>query len=63
MEYIQYLIQGGAVGISFILIWVVYKLATNHDKHMLDALDRNTSAWNENTKALQKLADVIEMKK
>ena len=63
MEWIQAIIQGGAVGLSVLLIWVVYKLATNHDAHMLDALDRNTSAWSENTKALQKLVDVIELRK
>ena len=57
---IQILIQGGAVGISLLLIWVVYKLVSNHDQHMLESLDRNTLAWIENAKALQQLADKLK---
>ena len=63
MDTIQYIIQGGAVGLTLVALWIIYKLATNHDAHMLDALDRNTNAWSENTKALQKLVDVIELRK
>ena len=56
---VQTLVQGGAVGISILLIWVVYKLVTNHDAHLLDALNRNTDAWIKNTAALTTLSDKI----
>lgn len=56
------LIQGGAVGISILLIFVVYKLVSNHDKHLLDALERNTAAWNKNAEALTALSERIKFK-
>lgn len=57
---IETIIQGGAVGLAAMLIWVIQKLVTNHDKHLLDALNRNTDAWLENSKALTKLSDKIK---
>lgn len=60
LSTVQGLIQGGAIGISLLLIWVVYKLVTNHDNHLLDALNRNTEAWNKNTEALTKLGERIK---
>ena len=53
------IIQGGAVGISILLIWVVYKLVNNHDAHMMDALNRNTDAWVENAKAMAALTQKL----
>ena len=58
---IQLIIQGGAVGIALALVWVIFKLVTNHDKHFLEALNRNTDAWNKNEIALTKLIDVIDI--
>lgn len=58
-QLVQLLIQGGAVGISLLLIWVVYKLVTNHDAHLLNALERNTDSWNKNTEALTRLSDKL----
>lgn len=57
---IQYLVEGGAVGIAVLLIWVVYKLVTNHDSHMLDALNRNTDAWLKNAEALGRLSEKLD---
>lgn len=56
---LQILVQGGFAGTTILLIWVVWKLVTNHDSHLLDALDRNTQAWLENAKALQQLVDSL----
>lgn len=50
-------IQGGAVGLALALSWIVYKLLTNHDNHLLDALNRNTDAWVRNAEALTRLTD------
>lgn len=57
---IQILIQGGAVGISLVLIWVVYKLVSNHDEHLQSVVNKNTDAWVENAKALTKLTDKLD---
>ena len=56
---VESLVQGGAVGISVLLIWVVYKLVTNHDSHLQGVVEKNTNAWIENAKALQKLTDKL----
>jgi uncharacterized phage-like protein YoqJ len=57
---IELLVQAGAVGIALALIWVVYKLVTNHDNHLLDALERNTDAWVKNSAAISKLTEKID---
>lgn len=49
---IQYLIQGGAVGIAIFALWMLYKVITNHEKHFTDAITKNTEA-------LTKLGDCI----
>lgn len=60
LSTIQIIIQAGAVGISLVLIWVIYKLVSNHDTHLLDALNRNTEAWVKNSEALTRLADKLD---
>ena len=56
---IQYLIQGGAVGIVLVCLWITYKLVSNHDNHLLDALNKNTEAWVKNAEALTRLTDKL----
>ncbi len=34
----QFLVQGGAVGIALLLIWVLYKIVTNHIGHNTEVL-------------------------
>ena len=60
MDTVQTITQAGAVGISIALIWLIYKLITNHDSHLLDSLNRNTDAFVKNAEALTKLSDKIE---
>jgi hypothetical protein len=57
---LETIIQGGAVGISvlliiliFILVQMVYKIATNHFSH-------NTKALEENIKMLGRISEMIE---
>lgn len=64
--YLQILIQGGAVSLALVSLWVIYKLVTNHDNHMLEAfnknleaLDKNTEAWLKNAEALTRLTDKL----
>lgn len=57
---ISVLVQGGAVGLCVLLIWVVYKLVSNHDEHLQAVVQRNTDAWVDNTRALQRLSDKLE---
>ena len=61
-QLLQLLIQGGAVGISLVLIFVLYKIVTNHGTHFQDSLDRNSEAWVKNAEAMGKLTQVIEDK-
>lgn len=63
---IQILVQGGAVGIALASLGIIYKMATNHTKHIedstqrfIEAMDRNSGAWIENAKALTSLKDII----
>ena len=39
---VQYLVQGGAVGLAAIAMWVLYKIVTNHMVHMTDAIKELT---------------------
>lgn len=57
---VQVLVQAGAIGLALALIWVVYKLVTNHDAHLLDALERNTDAWVKNAEAITKLNEKLK---
>lgn len=71
---ISVLVQAGAVGISFALIWIVYKQNVNQTKtnELLvntlmkiaddgrQTIDRNTDAWKENTSMLAKLNERIK---
>ena len=56
----QTIIFGGLTLISLALVWLVYKLVTNHFHHTNNVIDKNTSAWVENAKSNQKLIDVID---
>lgn len=63
---VQILVQGGAVGLSLALIYVVYKMATNHTRHIEEstrnfttAMDRNTDAWVKNAEALGRLNEKL----
>lgn len=38
------------------------KFMSNHDQHLIDALDKNSIAWMENAKALNNLANKINNK-
>jgi hypothetical protein len=55
-DYVPTLVQGGAVGISFALIWLLFWLIKtivgNHIAH-------SNQVQMEMTKAIQKLSDVI----
>ncbi len=67
-ETVKVIVQAGAVGISVLLIMVIYKLVTNHGKHLIDVVDRNTDAWKENAqsnietaKALANLTTTLDL--
>lgn len=61
---VQYLIQGGAVGLAIYLAWVNYKLNSNHIEHhqravemFADALKQDVQMDKELSVAIQKLTD------
>lgn len=58
MDNIQTIIQGGAVGLCAFTMWILYKVVTNHGKHLEKTVDRNTEAWINNTKALHESMDL-----
>jgi len=39
---------------------MIERLVTNHDEHLLSAIDRNTEAFTETSKSLQRLTDKID---
>ena len=59
---LQILVQGGSVSIALVLVFVLYKIVTNHGTHFQDSLDRNSEAWIKNAEAMGKLTQVIEEK-
>jgi hypothetical protein len=56
---VQFLVQGGSVSVALACLYIVYKLVSNHDAHLLEALNRNTDAWIKNTEALTRLTGEI----
>lgn len=53
---IQQIIQGGAVGISLVLIWLVYKISGSCQKNtdrIIDVIERNATV-------IQKLTDSVD---
>lgn len=56
----QNIIEGGGVLVALTALWIIRTLVTNHDAHLLKALDKNTDAWIQNAKALTKLTDKLE---
>lgn len=51
--WLQVLIQGGAVGISMALIWLVSRLITLHYQNFIDVVNHNTEALNKLTEKMQ----------
>ena len=60
ISLISVIVQGGGIGLSAMLIWVVWRLVSNHDAHLLDALNRNSEAWVKNMEALTRLTEKLE---
>lgn len=59
-EVLQILIQGGAVGISFVCLGIIYKMQNGQRQSFIETLERNSDAWNKNAKALAKLSERLE---
>lgn len=64
MELIQTIIQGGAVGISVLLILVYYKTVSNHIAHdteaklkLMEAITKLTGSVDNNTASTNRLVD------
>ena len=57
---ISVIVQGGGIGLSAFLIWVIWRLVSNHDSHMLDALNRNSDAWIKNAEMMSKLSEKLD---
>ncbi len=53
------LVQYGGTGLAFYLVWVLYRLLSNHEKHFLSMVKEQTDATRENTKVLAELKEVI----
>lgn len=57
---VEILIQGGAVAIALAALWIIYRLVSNHDKHLRDVVDRNTDAWVKTADALARLCEKLK---
>jgi len=60
IDTIKMITDGGGIGVALFSIVVLYRIVTNHEKHFLDAIQKNSDALITNSKAFQKLCDVIE---
>lgn len=61
--------QTGAVGISLVSLWVLYKVLTNHTAHTNDVIEKNAesnvqlaSSLSANTEVTRSLKETIERK-
>lgn len=69
MDFLQLLIQGGAVGVALATLWVLFRVVINHAAHTNTLIERNADV-NENlcetlgahTEVIRTLKDVIERK-
>ena len=66
MDWISLGIQGGGVGLCGLALWLlrrkdemIEKLVTNHDAHLLEALNRSSDANIKLTEALTELRDSV----
>lgn len=67
LTIVQVLVQGGAVGLALGSLYVIYKMATNHTKHIEEstnrftqAMDRNTDGWIKNAEAMASLKERLD---
>lgn len=74
MDTVQILVQGGAVGISLVCLYIIYyfsKTTAENNRLLTETLqkiaddhrqtiERNTNAWNQNTRLLARLSEKIE---
>lgn len=65
-QMLQVLVQGGLASVSLVLIYVVYKMSTNHSHHIEEstklftaAMDRNTDAWTKNAETMGRLIEKL----
>lgn len=61
-DLIATIVQGGAVGIALVCLFLIYKFVTNHGHDWKDAVDRNTEAWGKNAEVTAKLQQFLEDK-
>ncbi len=57
---IQILIQSGAIGIAFYLIYVNRKINNGRMAQLLDILAKNGEAWNRNTEIMGKFSEKLD---
>jgi len=67
LSFISILVQGGAVGIALVCLFIIYKMnmaQTNTLNQIADdhrkTIDRNTDAWLQNTEVLSKINERIK---
>ena len=57
---VQVLVQGGAVGIALVALWLVYKLTTNHFHETNSIIQKNSDAFVALAGSNVKLCDTID---
>lgn len=63
MDILQTIIQGGAVGLAALALWIIWKLASNHIEHNTEVVGKLSENLVANTEVLRSLKDTIINKK
>lgn len=58
--WIGVLVQGGAVSIALVALWVIYKVVTNHFVHTNDVIEKNAESNTKLAVALNSLEKTIK---
>lgn len=59
---VQVLVQGGALGIALLALWIIWNLMSNHMDHNTEALHELSKNITSNTAVLHSLKDAIDRK-
>ena len=56
---VQYVVQGGSVGVAVMALWILYKISGNHIAHLEKSNDRFAEAIDKLSDAITALRDKL----
>ena len=59
-EFIELVIQGGAVAIAGLLIWVLYKVFVKHSQDTNKVIEKNNTVLEQNAKVITKHTEILD---